>query len=129
MLARTAPNTKLPRHWARQLTEFASNRSPARSRLLRRQPSVEHAKRETVRDNSQGAQRCKTGIMVPPSRIELLTPSLPMTFQPVALSRCPRYAVSSASSGWSMSALPPKADIRQRIEYVCFVPKADIDPA
>ena len=25
-----------------------------------------------------------------------------------------------------MSALLPKADIRQRIEYVCFVPKADI---
>jgi hypothetical protein len=30
------------------------------------------------------------------------------------------------SSGWSMSALPPKEDIRERIEYVCFVPKADI---
>src|SRR4029077_7033573 len=30
------------------------------------------------------------------------------------------------SSGWSKSPLPPKADIRQRIEYVCFVPKADI---
>jgi len=26
------------------------------------------------------------------------------------------------SSGWSMSALPPKADMRQRIEHVCFVP-------
>jgi hypothetical protein len=25
-----------------------------------------------------------------------------------------------------MSALPPKADIRQRIEHVCFVPKADL---
>ena len=25
-----------------------------------------------------------------------------------------------------MSALPPKADIRQRIEHVCFVPKADV---
>jgi hypothetical protein len=25
-----------------------------------------------------------------------------------------------------MSALPPKADICQRIEHVCFVPKADI---
>jgi hypothetical protein len=25
-----------------------------------------------------------------------------------------------------MSALPPEADIRQRIEHVCFVPKADI---
>ena len=30
------------------------------------------------------------------------------------------------SSGWSLSALPPKADIRQRIEHVCFVPEADI---
>ena len=29
------------------------------------------------------------------------------------------------SSGWSMSALPPRADIRQRVEHVCFVPKAD----
>jgi hypothetical protein len=29
-------------------------------------------------------------------------------------------------SGWSMSALPPKADIRQRIEHVCFVPLGDI---
>jgi len=27
-----------------------------------------------------------------------------------------------------MSALPPKADIRQRIEHVCFVPIADISP-
>jgi hypothetical protein len=26
-----------------------------------------------------------------------------------------------------MSALPPIADIRQRIEHVCFVPKADIN--
>jgi hypothetical protein len=25
-----------------------------------------------------------------------------------------------------MSALPPIADIRQRIEHVCFVPEADI---
>jgi hypothetical protein len=25
-----------------------------------------------------------------------------------------------------MSALPPEADIRQRIEHVCFVPIADI---
>ena len=25
-----------------------------------------------------------------------------------------------------MSALPPKADIRQRIEHVCFVPLADL---
>ena len=30
------------------------------------------------------------------------------------------------SSGWSLSALPPKADIRQRIEHVCFVPRADV---
>ena len=28
-----------------------------------------------------------------------------------------------------MSALPPKADIRQRIEHVCFVPIADITEA
>ena len=27
---------------------------------------------------------------------------------------------------WSLSALPPKVDIRQRIKHVCFVPKADI---
>jgi hypothetical protein len=33
------------------------------------------------------------------------------------------------SSGWSLSALPPKADIRQRIEHVCFVPEADISAA
>jgi hypothetical protein len=26
-----------------------------------------------------------------------------------------------------MSALPPKADIRQRIEHVCFVPEADTE--
>ena len=30
------------------------------------------------------------------------------------------------SSGWSMSALHPKADIRPRIEHVCFVPIPDI---
>ena len=29
-------------------------------------------------------------------------------------------------SGWSLSALPLKADIRQRNEHVCFVPLADI---
>ena len=28
--------------------------------------------------------------------------------------------------GELMSALPPEADIRQRIEHVCFVPEADI---
>ena len=27
-----------------------------------------------------------------------------------------------------MSALPPKADIRERTQYVCFVPIADIQP-
>jgi hypothetical protein len=27
-----------------------------------------------------------------------------------------------------MAALPPKADIRQRIEHVCLVPLADISP-
>src|SRR6187549_2234986 len=27
-----------------------------------------------------------------------------------------------------MSALSPKADIRQRIEHVCFVPEADVTP-
>jgi hypothetical protein len=27
-----------------------------------------------------------------------------------------------------MTALRPKADIRQRIEHVCFVPKEDIRP-
>jgi hypothetical protein len=32
------------------------------------------------------------------------------------------------SSGWSLSALPPKADIRQRIEHVCFVPEAVVRP-
>ena len=29
----------------------------------------------------------------------------------------------------SMSALPPKADIRSAPAHVCFVPKADIPPA
>jgi len=32
------------------------------------------------------------------------------------------------SSGWSTSALPPEADIRQRIEHVRFVPITDIQP-
>jgi hypothetical protein len=30
------------------------------------------------------------------------------------------------SGGWSLSAFTPKADIRQRIEHVCFVPIADV---
>jgi hypothetical protein len=30
------------------------------------------------------------------------------------------------SSGQSLSALPAKGDIRQRIEYVCLVPQADV---
>ena len=37
-----------------------------------------------------------------------------------------RTLTSLVSSGWSLSALPPKADIRQRIEHVCFVPNADL---
>jgi hypothetical protein len=32
------------------------------------------------------------------------------------------------SSGWSMFALPPEADVHRRIEYVCLVPIRDIDP-
>ena len=28
--------------------------------------------------------------------------------------------------GWSMSALPAEADIRQRIEHACFVPKPEL---
>jgi hypothetical protein len=35
-------------------------------------------------------------------------------------------ALASNASGWSMSALPPEADIRQRIEHVCFVPITDM---
>jgi hypothetical protein len=31
------------------------------------------------------------------------------------------------SSGWSLSALPPKADIREREWHVRYVPKADFD--
>jgi len=31
-------------------------------------------------------------------------------------------------SAWSMSSLLPKADIPQRIEHVCLVPCADINP-
>jgi hypothetical protein len=30
------------------------------------------------------------------------------------------------SNGWSMSALPPKADIRPRDQDVCFGPKAEL---
>ena len=30
------------------------------------------------------------------------------------------------TSGWSMSGLLPKADMRQRIEHVCLVPIADL---
>jgi hypothetical protein len=36
------------------------------------------------------------------------------------------YKSRLVSSGWSLSALPPKGDIRQRIEHVRFVPIADI---
>jgi hypothetical protein len=31
------------------------------------------------------------------------------------------------SNGWSMSALPPKADSRPQSQNVPFVPEADID--
>ena len=38
----------------------------------------------------------------------------------------PLFPQQQTSFSWSgMSALPPEADIRQRIEHVCFVPKAD----
>ena len=42
------------------------------------------------------------------------------------LSRPCTHKSRLVSSGRSMSALPPKADIRQRIEHVCFVPTTDI---
>jgi hypothetical protein len=42
-----------------------------------------------------------------------------------AMSALGQKQTSASRSG--MSALPPKADIRQRIEHVCFVPEADID--
>jgi hypothetical protein len=34
-------------------------------------------------------------------------------------------SIAAISCAVILSALPPKADIRQRIEHVCFVPKAD----
>jgi hypothetical protein len=41
--------------------------------------------------------------------------------------RCPERDVSRACTHkFAMSALPPKADIRQRERRVRFVPKADI---
>jgi hypothetical protein len=45
--------------------------------------------------------------------------------RPTAARPC-THKSSLVSGGWSMSALPPEADIRQRIEHVCFVPLADI---
>src|SRR5262249_56736198 len=38
----------------------------------------------------------------------------------------PTHKSSLVSDGWSMSALAPEGDIRQRIEHVCFVPKAEL---
>ena len=38
---------------------------------------------------------------------------------------CPLWVISGHWKGSGMSALPPKADIRQRIEHVCFVPCVD----
>jgi hypothetical protein len=34
--------------------------------------------------------------------------------------------IGCVCNGWSLSALPPKADIRQPNEHVYFVPKADL---
>ena len=42
------------------------------------------------------------------------------------LSRPCTHKSRLVSSGCSLSALPPKADIRQRMEHVCFVPEADL---
>jgi uncharacterized protein DUF5681 len=41
---------------------------------------------------------------------------------PFADSRASTHKWSLVKSGWSLSALPPKAGICQRIEHVCFVP-------
>ncbi len=43
---------------------------------------------------------------------------------------CPLWVISRHNGPVRvMSALPPKADIRQRIEHVCFVPIADVTSA
>jgi hypothetical protein len=43
---------------------------------------------------------------------------------------CPLWVISRHNRPVRvMSALPPKADIRQRIEHVCFVPIADVTSA
>jgi hypothetical protein len=49
----------------------------------------------------------------------------PQGEKPVPLRPC-THKSRWVSSCWSLSALPPEADIRQRIEHVCFVPFADM---
>ena len=48
----------------------------------------------------------------------------PVTMSAVQIRPC-THKSRLVSSGWLMSALPPKGDIHQRIEHVCFVPCVD----
>jgi hypothetical protein len=43
--------------------------------------------------------------------------------EPCEAARACTQKSSLVSGDWSMSALPPEADIRQRIEHVCFCQK------
>jgi hypothetical protein len=52
--------------------------------------------------------------------VELPTATANWSSEPLEKSRL-------VSSDWSLSALPPKADIRQRNEHVCLVPQAEVD--
>jgi hypothetical protein len=58
--------------------------------------------------------------------LSVLTPFRRDDLKPVGraeiLTRPCTHKSRLVSSGWSMSALPPEADIRQRIEHVCLVP-------
>jgi hypothetical protein len=59
----------------------------------------------------------------------VLSASLPQASPLVRLPRHSRPCTHKSrfvNSGWPLSALRPKTDIRQRIEHVCFVPEADI---
>jgi len=74
---------------------------------------------------STAASRCVSPTRSPKLEAKV---SAEKAVEPCEAARACTHKSRLVSSGLSMSALPPKADICQRIEHVGFVPIADIQP-
>ena len=106
----------------------ALGHSPTLARCLRRSAScrITRTRRDQLKSGSPSRQCSRSKIGVGFGNLAYGVPfSQPKTLLGKENSR--RF--SGGTSRREMSALPPKADICQRIEHVCFVPIADFGSA